>query len=92
MPVILDQIPSLASKISDTLKDGFKKNEKENFESHLAPTVKQVLAANIEYEEAPNHTNSALNTLQAKYIVLKPNQPPSQQATNGKLSSYIFLF
>lgn len=89
MPVVLDQITSIGSKISDTLKDGFKKNEKENFENQLAPSVKHVLAAKIEYEEAPNHTNAALNTLQAKYIVLKPNQPPSQPATNGKLNLLI---
>lgn len=87
MPVILDQLQSssIGSKISETLKDGFKKNEKENYENNLTPTVKQVLAAKIEYEEAPNHASSALNSLQTKYIVLKPNQQPSNQATNGKL-------
>lgn len=81
MPVVLNQIPNL---LSDNLKESFKKNEKENYENNLTPTVKQVLTANIEYEEAPNHSNSTLNTLQAKYIVLKPNQLPLHQATNGK--------
>lgn len=93
MPVIFEQqIPSsVGSKLSETLKDSFKKNEKENYENQLTPTVKQVLNAKIEYEEAPNHVNTTLNTLQGKYIVLKPNlspPPTSQQATNGKLDLF----
>lgn len=88
MPVISDPIPStLGSKISDTLKDGFKKNEKENYENQLAPTVKQVLGAKIEYHEVPDRTDSTKTTLQAKYIILKPNMPPLQD-TNGKLNFF----
>lgn len=90
MPVISEnQLQCVANKISDQLKEGFKKSEKENHENQLSVTVKQVLSANIEYEESPNITNSQLNSLQTKYIVLKPNQPPLQQATNGKLNNFI---
>jgi hypothetical protein len=80
MPVIYD---SISSKINEGVLHGLKKkNEKENIETHHIPTIKQVLTAKIEYEEAPNHANSTLNSLQSKYIILKPNQ----QATNGNFS------
>lgn len=80
MPAICD---SIASKITENLSQSFqKKAEKENFENHLTPTAKQVLSAKIDYEPAPNHSNSILSSLQTKYIVLKPNLPAT--STNGE--------
>ena len=80
MPAICESI-SIASKLNENLVSGFKKSDKENYENHQpTPTIKQVLTAKIEYEEAPSFTNTTLSTLQTKYILLKPNQHP----INGK--------
>lgn len=79
MPAICE---SISSKISENLNQSFKKvsAEKENFEVHLTPTAKQVLSAKIEYEPVAGYSNTILNSLQTKYILLKPNQ----QSANGK--------
>lgn len=82
MPAILKEN---ITKLNENLTQSFKKSEKENYENHPTPTVKQVLSAKIEYEEIPNYTNT-LSSLQTKYIVLKPNQQP----LNGK-STFFFL-
>lgn len=79
MPAICD---SISTKLSENLSQSFKKTEKENFEHHLTPTAKQILSAKIEYEPAANYSNSILNSLQTKYIVLKPNQ--SALSSNGE--------
>lgn len=79
MPAICD---SISSKISENLSQSFKKAEKENFEIHITPTAKQVLSAKIEYEPVANYSNAILDSLQTKYIVLKPNQP--SLTTNGE--------
>jgi ubiquitin carboxyl-terminal hydrolase 36/42 len=81
MPAILKEN---ITKLNENLTQSFKKNEKENYENHPTPTVKQVLSAKIEYEEIPNYTNT-LSSLQTKYIILKPNQQPlNVQHANSK--------
>lgn len=80
MPAILKE--NNLTNISENLAQSFKKSEKENFENPPAPTVKQVLSAKIEYEEVPRSSINTLNSLQSKYILLKPNQAP----LNGKLN------
>ncbi|KAG5680592.1 hypothetical protein PVAND_010088 [Polypedilum vanderplanki] len=82
MPVICDTIP-IATKLSENLNLGFKKNEKENYDTHPTPTVKQVLSAKIEYEEVPNNVNATIGALQAKYILLEPNQQPLTLTTTN---------
>lgn len=77
MPAILKE--NINAKLNENLTQSFKKSEKENYENHPQPTVKQVLSAKIEYEEVSSCTNT-LNTLQEKYILLRPNQQP----LNGK--------
>jgi hypothetical protein len=79
MPAICE---SISTKLSENLSQSFKKTEKENFENHLTPTAKQVLAAKIEYEPVASYSNSILSSLQTKYIVLKPNQ--SALSANGE--------
>jgi hypothetical protein len=79
MPAICD---SITSKLSENLSQSFKKAEKENFENHLTPTAKQVLSAKIEYEPIACYNSTILNTLQTKYILLKPNQ--SAPSSNGE--------
>lgn len=88
MPAICEQV-SIASKLGENLAQSFKKSDKdkENFENHPAPTTKQVLSAKIEYEKAPNYTCTTLNSLQSKYIVLKPNQP----LIGGKFCKIVLL-
>lgn len=80
MPAICD---SITLKLNENLSQSLKKTEKENFENHLTPTAKQVLSAKIEYEPVASYNSSILNTLQTKYIVLKPIQPALSQS-NGK--------
>jgi hypothetical protein len=80
MPAICESISSIGIKLSENISQSFKKSEKEN--SINVPTIKQVLSTKIEYEEVPNFTNSTLNSLQSKYIVLMPNQQPL--GSNGK--------
>lgn len=83
MPAILKEN---ITKLNENLTQSFKKSEKENYENHPTPTVKQVLSAKIEYEEIPNYTNT-LNSLQTKYIILKPNQQP----LNGKFTFLLLI-
>lgn len=84
MPAICD---SITSKLSENLSQSFKKSEKESFENHLTPTAKQVLSAKIDYEPVPSYSNAILNTLQTKYIVLKPNQ--AALSSNGEFRSQL---
>lgn len=72
MPAICEAIQS---QLSENLSQSFKKTEKENFETHITPTAKQVLTAKIDYEPVASYNNTILSTLQSKYIVLKPNEP-----------------
>lgn len=83
MPAICD---SITLKLSENLGQSFKKTEKENFDNNLTPTAKQVLSAKIEYEKVSNYNSLILNSLQTKYIVLKPNQPVLS-SPNGKLAT-----
>lgn len=86
MPAICEQISqSTQSKLSENLTQSFKKQEKENFESQITPTAKQILNAKIEYETLSNYSNPFLSSASnTKVIALKPNQPP---LSNGKLAS-----
>lgn len=87
MPAICD---SITLKLSENLGQSFKKTEKENFDNNLTPTAKQVLSAKIEYEKVSNYNSLILNSLQTKYIVLKPNQPVLS-SPNGKRSYYLVI-
>lgn len=80
MPAICE---SIQSKLSENLSQSFKKSEKENLDSHLTPSAKQVLSAKIEYEPFTSYNNLVLSSLQNKYIVLKPNEPAL--SSNGEL-------
>lgn len=75
MPVICENLIA-ATKLNENIISSFKKSEKENFENNPTPTVKQVLSARIEYEETANQFSSTISSLQTKYTLLKPNQPP----------------
>jgi hypothetical protein len=91
MPAICES-NSIGSKLSENLISTFKKSEKENYENHSAPTIKQVLTTKIEYEEVPNCINSTLNSLQGKYTVLKPNQQPLQLNGGKNFSLPLFIY
>lgn len=82
-------MPAICDPITSSLSQSFKKNEttKESFEASLAPSAKQILNANIEYEQVESYSSTVLSNLQTKYIVLKPDQPNlSSSILNGMIS------
>lgn len=82
MPIFENMVcDSLNGAIHGYLQDTSHKDDT-NLEEKLHASAKRWLSNPPEYEEAPNY-KSPNEALKAKYMVLKPVPPTSQQQQNG---------